>query len=71
VLEPVSLYDVDFVSSSDVWAVASGGQIYHWNGYEWYLHHVTDEAASIQALDILNAKEFWAVGSTGQIYLYD
>jgi hypothetical protein len=70
-LDDVHFTDVDFVSATDVWAVASDGRIYHWNGYEWYLHHITEEAAEIEALCIINATEIWAVGFSGQIYLYD
>jgi hypothetical protein len=65
-----ALYDVDFVSSEDGWAVGANGLILHWNGADWQVSKPADESRWPYSSDLYKVvftdlQDGWAAGCTG------
>lgn len=64
------LNDVAASGESDVWAVADGGEILHYDGSTWSLH--TDIGGqNLFDVDMLTASDGRAVGASGKIFVYN
>jgi hypothetical protein len=58
------------VSDSDVWAVGSGGKIFHWNGAAWQPSPSTT-TIDLQAVWAAATDDVWAVGEGGIVLHWD
>ncbi|HLD81816.1 MAG TPA: prepilin-type N-terminal cleavage/methylation domain-containing protein [Patescibacteria group bacterium] len=58
---------ITFISESDVWAGADGGEFLHYDGSSW---SVTSDIGSqdVLALDAVSSNNIWAVGQSGKIW---
>jgi len=57
------------ISSTDGWAVGSGGSVIHWNGTAWS-SVVSPTADQMNGLDQVSSSEAFAVGNGGVIWHY-
>ena len=58
------------VAQSDVWAVGSGGKIYHYNGINWS-QFIDTGNQTWSSVYFVSPTDGWVVGSSGQIYHYN
>lgn len=65
-----NLNDVEYYSSSALWAAGKNGSIYFFDGSSW-IKQKTNTTSDINAIKILNLNEGWAVGNNGVILHYD
>ncbi|MDP3735318.1 MAG: hypothetical protein Q8R39_02730 [bacterium] len=65
-----TLFAVDALSVSEVWAVGGGGVIVHYNGTNW-TSSASPTGLTLRSLAILSATDGWAVGNSGTIIHWD
>lgn len=68
-----SFNGVSAITSSDVWAVTSGKQIYHYNGSVWSLNTTLVGVGILKGVYFPDATYGWAVGNidTNEVYYYN
>ena len=68
----VIFYSIFMVSSTEGWAVGSGGAIYHYFGGTWtpFTSPVTSSLSTLRSLYMLSPTEGWSVGDNGVIIHY-
>jgi photosystem II stability/assembly factor-like uncharacterized protein len=64
------LYDVEVVSSTDVWIVGDYGSFVHYDGQNWGVE-LTTITNDVYCLDMISANRGWAGGGGGIVYHYD
>ncbi|TAJ98436.1 MAG: hypothetical protein EPO39_18285, partial [Candidatus Manganitrophaceae bacterium] len=64
---------VSAITASDVWAVTSGKQIYHYNGSVWSLNTTLSGSGILKGVYFPNATYGWAVGKIGtnEVFYYN
>jgi hypothetical protein len=64
-----NLRGISAVGPGDLWAVASSGAIYHYNGTTWAVS--TPVPTTMNAISALDSTHVWAVGNNGTIKFYN
>jgi len=68
--EATALTDVYMLSSSDGWAVGTGGKILHWNGATWSVVS-SPTGETLNSVFMISSTDGWIVGHDGTILHWD
>jgi hypothetical protein len=71
VAERIRFRDVDFINSSEGWAVGDDGYIYHWDGTTWQIDFYIPDYYGFFAVEMISDTDGWVGGYYGQIYHWD
>lgn len=65
-----AIWDIDFISANDGWAVGDGGRIYHFTGSSPWKIVSSTTTKTLYSVQFTSADNGWAVGQTGTILHY-